>query len=158
MFQFYQTYSGISASSTSALGGSTLTVTGSGFDSNKQSEYRCFFILQSDFSVNTTVQDGKTVPVSVDSPTTVTCVIPEWEGYEFETYFYLVFRSDVVWKQGAPEPPLELTFYPEWSTFAPSFIDRLGGLNGGRSPAITVSGEGMPLVWSPAVVTFIHLC
>ena len=145
LFEFYQTYAAASASRTSALGGTVLTITGAGFDAEKEGDYRCFFILQSEHGVNTTIQDGESTPVRVAASTKITCVIPQWEGYEFDTYFYLVFRNNIVWKQGAPATPFEISFYPEWSTFTPAFVDRLGGLNSGRSPAITVSGEGKSL-------------
>jgi len=138
-FRFYQVYSEISIATSSALGGPMLTVTGAGFDSDRM--YNCFFVLYD--IPNPNLQNGETSPAQVQSSTSMRCPLPAWGGYQFDTHFYLA-SHDLIFKPEKDETyfSLSMKFFPEWSTHDPVFVDRLGGLNGGRSPAVTVSGQG----------------
>ncbi len=132
-FSFYPVYTELTPTNTSSKGNSTVTLSGLGFDTN-DINMMCLFEPAS-----TPGEYVLKTRATVQSTSEITCPTPEWSDLDH------IERDAQVILQGAPNPapdPFNLTFFPEWTSLRPRFADRLGGTNGGLSPAITISGFG----------------
>jgi len=113
-----------------------ITVRGFGFNTTKP--YVCFFA-------------NVTSDAVVNSATEILCPVPTWPLMAQQVRFSLEGTERVrlasrtpaaVFFQEIYNSNLPFDFYHEWVAHLPTFMDRLGGTNGGKSPAVTVTGFG----------------
>jgi hypothetical protein len=126
-----QNFTIITPNRSSAAPGTLLHVTGYGFDVSQSSSYRCAFwddLGSKPLFTNASVHDSKHL----------SCRSPEWASAQREARFGVYLSAANI----AGSHYLTFTFYPLVKAFTPAFGDRLGGINSGKSPAITVTGFG----------------
>ena len=148
-----QGYSAIAPSFATAGGGSSLTVSGFGFQPGRA--YSCRF-------GNATLSvSSRAASMAGSDPRSVgdfryfflICPVPVWPADARPVSFWLELEGREValydFNASTAAPParresarLTLQFLAQWQAASPAFADRLGGVNSGSSPAITVTGCG----------------
>jgi hypothetical protein len=120
----------------SARGGSMVTVHGFGF--NALLSYTCLFGGEHSAVAN------------VKSAFELVCTVAAWPIAATSTFFELlegqrgIDRMSIrgVLEYFVTPQPLPYVFFAEAISISPSYMDRLGGSNGGSSPEITITGAG----------------
>eukprot|EP00961_Rhodomonas_salina_P124656 1679847-Rhodomonas_salina.1 len=100
--------------------------------------YQCAFSLRS--VSNPSQNQVYTTEATVVSAVTLDCLSARWP--EIDRDATLQFLSGGSTSPANGSDSFDFAFFPEWVVHRPTFADRLGGVNAGRSPAITVTGFG----------------
>ncbi|KAJ1493706.1 hypothetical protein T484DRAFT_1767744, partial [Baffinella frigidus] len=137
-FKVHQAFTSFSPTTASARGGAPLSVHGYGFD--PALPYACIF-PESPTQQPVAAQAVPTA-AAVVSAVVLTCASPVWDALARDAASSLLADSVLVPHATHRHALQNFTFFPEWVKHTPPYADRLGGVNGGRSPAVTVTGFG----------------
>eukprot|EP00960_Hanusia_phi_P035650 751849-Hanusia_phi.AAC.1 len=136
----------VSPTSLPTLGGLLVTITGFGFGDER---YICDYggLQQTDAIVSTCCD----VPQNPCKHYQVLCVVDDWRydpglfnlsviatSLSSTIQFYNRNGEEFLAKEQYAQA---VDFYTVWNKTTPTFFDRLGGIDGGRSPALTVTGR-----------------